>query len=167
MSASGSAVRIGSGTRGAGLGAGFGGRAGVAGRDGAGGGCTASSGFSTVLVASSSAMIRRMEARISSIDGSCAFAGCVIALPRLLDKVPSALRPQVRLLRAAARQNESETQVWNAVTDYVMPIIASKQRPVDCRLGVLQTVNGRQASAHRSRRRALAGNAPPDRRSLR
>ncbi len=28
---------------------------------------------------SSSAMIRRMEARISSIDGSCAFAGCTIA----------------------------------------------------------------------------------------
>src|SRR5262245_8338222 len=30
------------------------------------------------LPASSSAMIRRMEARISSIDGSCAFAVCVI-----------------------------------------------------------------------------------------
>jgi hypothetical protein len=30
-------------------------------------------------VVSSSAMIRRMEARISSIDGSCAFAGWLIA----------------------------------------------------------------------------------------
>jgi hypothetical protein len=35
-------------------------------------------GFSApggLLLASSSAMIRRMEARISSIDGSCALAG--------------------------------------------------------------------------------------------
>src|SRR5438477_9597367 len=31
------------------------------------------------LAVSSSAMIRRMEARISSIDGSCAFAGWLIA----------------------------------------------------------------------------------------
>jgi hypothetical protein len=30
------------------------------------------------LLASSSAMMRRMEARISSIDGSCDFAGCVM-----------------------------------------------------------------------------------------
>ena len=32
----------------------------------------------TDLVASSSAMMRRMEARISSMDGSCDFAGCVM-----------------------------------------------------------------------------------------
>jgi hypothetical protein len=47
---------------GAGRGAGFG---------GSGGRCAD-------LLASSSAMIRRIEARISSIDGSCDFAGCVI-----------------------------------------------------------------------------------------
>jgi len=33
----------------------------------------------TRLLASSSAIMRRMEARISSIDGSCDFAGCVIS----------------------------------------------------------------------------------------
>src|SRR5262249_19599082 len=56
--------------------------AGCAGRPGAGtvgglGGAAASGGLAGLLT-SSSAMIRRMEARISSIDGSCAFAACVI-----------------------------------------------------------------------------------------
>jgi hypothetical protein len=36
-------------------------------------------GFSTVGFASSSAMIRRIDARISSIEGSWTFAGCVIS----------------------------------------------------------------------------------------
>jgi hypothetical protein len=50
----------------------------AAGRGGAAGGGGA--GFAAAGVAvSSSAMIRRMEARISSIDGSCAFAGWLIA----------------------------------------------------------------------------------------
>ena len=39
------------------------------------GGAAGSVAFGGLLVASSSAMIRRMEARISSIEGSCAFAG--------------------------------------------------------------------------------------------
>ena len=64
---------------------GAGGAAGLAG--GAGGvagaaaaGCLAGGAVSGALagLASSSAMIRRMEARISSIDGSWAFAVCVI-----------------------------------------------------------------------------------------
>src|SRR6516164_565706 len=38
----------------------------------------AASGAFAGLLASSSAMMRRMEARISSIEGSCAFAACVI-----------------------------------------------------------------------------------------
>src|SRR4029077_15125440 len=41
-------------------------------------GGAAVSGALAGLLASSSAMMRRMEARISSIDGSCAFAVCVI-----------------------------------------------------------------------------------------
>ena len=41
-------------------------------------GGAAVSGALAGLLASSSAMMRRMEARISSIDGSCAFAGWVI-----------------------------------------------------------------------------------------
>src|SRR5262245_41394259 len=72
----------------AGVGFGAGGTAGLAG--GAGGGAAAAgclaggagSGAEAAplagLPASSSAIIRRMEARISSIDGSCAFAVCVI-----------------------------------------------------------------------------------------
>jgi hypothetical protein len=44
----------------------------------AGFGGVAGSGALAGLLASSSAMIRRMEARISSIEGSCAFAACVI-----------------------------------------------------------------------------------------
>src|ERR1700688_3192395 len=48
------------------------------------------------LVASSSAMIRRMEARISSIDGSCDFAGCVMRASspvRSRPQAPIAARP--------------------------------------------------------------------------
>ena len=45
---------------------------------GRGGGAAVAGGESGLAV-SSSAMIRRMEARISSIDGSCAFAGWLIA----------------------------------------------------------------------------------------
>ena len=52
------------------------GRLGAAAADGFGG--AAGSGALAGLLASSSAMMRRMEARISSIDGSCAFAVCVI-----------------------------------------------------------------------------------------
>jgi hypothetical protein len=37
-----------------------------------------SGGGDGALAASSSAMIRRMEARISSIEGSCALAACAI-----------------------------------------------------------------------------------------
>jgi hypothetical protein len=77
----------GSGGGGAGFGAaaaGLGGGAG-AGFGGAGAGVGAafaagSVGLGGVLAASSSAMIRRMEARISSIEGSCAFAACDIAV---------------------------------------------------------------------------------------
>ena len=69
----------GTGVRG-GIAAGLG--AAAAGGGGTGGGA----GF-----VSSSAMIRRMEARISSIDGSCAFAGWLIAdFPA---QIPRALRP--------------------------------------------------------------------------
>jgi hypothetical protein len=42
---------------------------------GVGGGGIGFSALGGLLLASSSAMIRRMEARISSIDGSCALAG--------------------------------------------------------------------------------------------
>jgi hypothetical protein len=42
---------------------------------GVGGGGKGSDAAGWVLVESSSAIIRRMEARISSIDGSSAFAG--------------------------------------------------------------------------------------------
>jgi glycerate-2-kinase len=45
---------------------------------GAAAACGGSAGRGADLLASSSAMIRRMEARISSIDGSCDFAGCVM-----------------------------------------------------------------------------------------
>jgi hypothetical protein len=40
---------------------------------GAGAGAAAASGLT-----SSSAMMRRIDAKISSIDGSCDFAGCVM-----------------------------------------------------------------------------------------
>jgi len=74
----------------AGVGAGFGaggaavafaGAGGVVGRLGTAGCCFAAGaafGAFAGLLASSSAMMRRMEARISSIEGSCAFAACVI-----------------------------------------------------------------------------------------
>src|SRR5215510_3142864 len=71
----------------AGLGAGGGVAVfGAAGGGRRGGGATTDEGFGgaavsgglAALLASSSAMIRRMEARISSIEGSCAFAVCVI-----------------------------------------------------------------------------------------
>src|SRR5262245_27849823 len=71
----------------AGVGFGAGGAAGFAGgvAGAAAAGCLAAGAGSGAdvaplagLAASSSAMIRRMEARISSIDGSCAFAACVI-----------------------------------------------------------------------------------------
>jgi len=42
----------------------------------------------TRLLASSSAIMRRMEARISSIDGSCDFAGCVIRASPLPASLP-------------------------------------------------------------------------------
>jgi hypothetical protein len=51
------------------------GGAGRGGAMGVGGGGIGFSAFGGLLPASSSAMIRRMEARISSIDGSCALAG--------------------------------------------------------------------------------------------
>jgi len=57
----------------AGGGTGFSGLAGAVGAEGA-------EGFSAVAgFASSSAMIRRIDARISSIEGSWTFAGCVIS----------------------------------------------------------------------------------------
>jgi hypothetical protein len=71
----------------AGDGAAFEGAGGAAGFDGAAaGGVAAAAGFGgeacsgalAGLLTSSSAMIRRMEARISSIEGSCAFAAWLI-----------------------------------------------------------------------------------------
>ncbi|WP_315730059.1 MULTISPECIES: hypothetical protein [unclassified Bradyrhizobium] len=45
-----------------------------------GGAAAAATGFSAADgLASSSAMMRRIDARISSIEGSCTFAGCVIS----------------------------------------------------------------------------------------
>src|SRR5262245_50500397 len=59
------------------IGAGGGGGAGLA-----GGGSAFAAGFGGGLTESSSAMMRRMEARISSIEGSWAFAGWFITHPR-------------------------------------------------------------------------------------
>ena len=54
-------------------------RGGIAAGRGGGGAAAAAAGLAAGLAVSSSAMMRRMEARISSIDGSCAFAGWFIA----------------------------------------------------------------------------------------
>src|SRR3954454_13023208 len=68
------------GGKGCGAAAGGDGGVGLRGGNAAGrGGGAAAAGGEAGLAVSSSAMIRRMEARISSIDGSCAFAGWLIA----------------------------------------------------------------------------------------
>jgi hypothetical protein len=59
-------------------GGGGGGGAALAGAGAGAGSAGLAGAFAGGLVASSSAMIRRMEARISSIEGSWAFAACVI-----------------------------------------------------------------------------------------
>src|SRR5580658_369077 len=80
----------------------------------AGGGASTSRG--TVLFASSSAMMRRMEARISSIDGSCDFAGCVMRLPS-----PQAL-PKPAFRRAYRRESRKRNYPTMQVSgEYVMP----------------------------------------------
>src|SRR6202044_2051737 len=76
------------------------------------------------LLASSSAIMRRMEARISSIDGSCDFAGCVIrtSLP-CVDSLARPVRPQ-RITQA---------QLCNVAREYVMAKVDGKKRSVDLR----------------------------------
>src|SRR5262249_11986464 len=72
--------------------------------EGGGAGATATGFVSGLagLAASSSAMIRRMEARISSIEGSCAFAGWFISASlssppgRLAAGVPTRITPTGR-----------------------------------------------------------------------
>src|SRR5690349_12410892 len=84
----------GAGGGGAGRAAAGDGGTGLRGGMAAGRGCGAAGGAAGLAV-SSSAMIRRMEARISSIDGSCAFAGWLIAeFPQNL--VLRRLNPDVR-----------------------------------------------------------------------
>src|SRR5579871_1782848 len=62
------------------LSGGLGAGAAAAGLGGGGAGATATGGFSAAGgLASSSAMIRRIDARISSMEGSWTFAGCVIS----------------------------------------------------------------------------------------
>jgi hypothetical protein len=79
----------GAGAGGGGAGAGFGADAGFGGGaiadggmsfiTGFGGGAAAGSGLAAAGLASSSAMMRRIDAKISSIEGSWTFAGCVIS----------------------------------------------------------------------------------------
>src|SRR5262245_66206381 len=102
------------GSGGAGFGARFGGGAAAAG--------LAGSGFAG-LAASSSAMMRRMEARISSIDGSWAFAGWFMAASFTAPgRVPSA---SLRESRPSWRHHYA--------SDYRRSKGEGKQQPVDRR----------------------------------
>jgi len=144
------------------------------------------------LVVSSSAMMRRMEARISSIDGSCAFAGCVMpasplpgpAAYRSMPALPGSAITQagcpprpigLALLRLRARRRIGRDE-------YAIPLSAWRYRfqlmfqYVTAKCGCKRTVvdghsrispSGRRACADRSRHRALADNALRDRRPAR
>src|SRR6185437_16602378 len=96
----------GTGARGGGAG-----RAGIAAAGDGGNGTAGSAGFAD-LPASSSAMIRRMEARISSIEGSSAFAGW------LMDSIPvvtlhtAMAEPQNQTNRCVRTLYDSGVQVW-------------------------------------------------------
>src|SRR3954452_5252246 len=94
--------------RGGGAGGGDGGT-GLRGGMAAGRGGAAAAGFAV----SSSAMMRRMEARISSIDGSCAFAGWLIA-EFLQTSCDAGLNPDVRGESPATPDIYSESsEVWH------------------------------------------------------
>jgi hypothetical protein len=103
---------------GGGAGAGFGGGGG-GGALATGGGSGLGSGLAAGL--SSSAMIRRMEARISSIEGSCAFAACVIR------RFPLAFR-----LGTATTANQPWSDaICEDSPEYGTRKVERKQSPVD------------------------------------
>ena len=140
------------------------------------------------LVASSSAIMRRMEARISSIDGSCVFAGCVMpASPSALTlRQPPAFGSSAsRLAPSAGRRSRAGAE--SATRNYAtLPVSMSWRKSKarrDCGHGHGRLATGRsrqnraktgpspatcrRGCARRSRRRAPADNAPADRRSAR
>ena len=83
--------------------------------DGAGAGWLPALAAAAPLLPSSSAIIRRMEARISSIDGSCAFAACVIvASPTRLAAERTATTPAAE---SNARHLQALTQATMACRD--------------------------------------------------
>jgi len=155
-SADGAAIAsVKSSTSGAGAGAAFTSATGGAGRDGGAGatrggvaggalaalaGAAAGSGaFGAGLLASSSAMMRRIEARISSIEGSCAFAAWLIA-----GTPPSHPDPRESFeSREATLHQRGVSRRWKTRAGRAV------DRPI-CR----------PACARRTRRRAPGGNEP-------
>ncbi len=126
----------------AGAGAGLGGGGGGAFATGGGSGALAS-GFGAGLVPSSSAMILRMEARISSIEGSCAFAACVIR--RFPVRAPH--RP------AHAANQPGRRAICEDSREYCMGKVERKQSPVDRKRSTYNSLigsSGRPACARRS-----------------
>ena len=152
---------------GGGAGGGAGARGGMA--AGRGGGAAAGSGGGGGaggggLAVSSSAMMRRMEARISSIEGSCAFAGWLIAEslqpPRDAgwNPAPAANHPRTRYLPGSP-------QVWHGGPR--TPTQPCGYAHVRARRGGSSEVIFRRACARRPRCRAPDGSAPSGRRSAR
>ena len=104
-----------------------------------GGVAAGSGGFGAGLLASSSAMMRRIEARISSIEGSCAFAAWLIAgTPPLHPDSRESFESREATLHQRGLSRRWKTRAERAV-----------DRPI-CR----------PACARRTRRRELDDNAP-------
>src|SRR6476661_2389987 len=95
-----------------------GGMAAGAGAAAAGGGGLEGAG----LAVSSSAIMRRMEARISSIEGSCAFAGWLIA---------ESLHPRAARWNPAPRRITHAREIYSDRRKYVMAVHERQRSLVD------------------------------------
>ena len=157
-------VADGAGGGGAGRGGGGAMRDGSVGGRGVAAEAGAGAGLGGALLGSSSAMMRRMEARISSIEGSCAFAGWLMPCPRSPHDAagipaPASNCSHVHYLAGSA-------QVWHAVrrtqsthVDRLEPRRTLQRRPA--------RVIFRPAFARRPSCRAPGDSAPADRRLAR
>ena len=119
------------------------------------------------LLASSSAMIRRMEARISSIEGSCAFAGWLIAVSRQSPSPESRTSPRSEPHCEFNAESRQSTRTFRYAS--------GTHRHVTARSAVRTRLWNSTARSAASVRRAHArpscrgpdDNAPPGRRSAR
>ncbi len=123
-------------------------RTGVEAFGGAGGGSTfgAAAAWVPAGLVSSSAMIRLIDARISSIEGSCAFAGCVIADPTSPHPLGVHSGGTIFCVARSARRTRHESLRFPSER-YVRLTIDCKQRAVHAALSSQRSQGTTAASA--------------------